>query len=621
LANPGYYHRVLLPNWTMSGGGLARAGRLTFLRHAESFGFASGRRSAFSLKTFRRPVEVGSQLVEPHFEAHAIYFSRSGEGIDMSDSPVSTTRAASRVFVVGCRESGSLLRLLQSARDGGYISAEITAYDGYDLPHLDALCPDDRFILLVRDPRDVFAAGKRAIGWDFLTFRDEWERFVVHGLTIEASVGPTRAVQVKYEDLMATPRDELQKIFHFLGIEHVDELIASVRNEFRVSESHDERESLTQAEYDDICTRLHSPMKLLGYLSYEEDDRYSLRQLRNVAASRSESLKRQSVNSVVRRQRSPYVEPPSRHWTEISPVFIVGQGRSGTTLLRMMLSAHPKIFISSEGAYICPLRAHFSTYGELRDPRNLETLHADLLPWLEAVSFLNPPDVQDLIDWVDRFGCEERSLITFYGTWEARTLGKDGLAWWGDNEPSHVFNIPHFKELFPNSRFIVMVRDPRDVYASFKTAWPTNHTGETLAMLWERSLLDGLLAALRLGSGVVEKVRYEDLVMNPDAQLRQVCRFLDVEYTDAMMNFHESKAATNLSQVEHHRNLVQPVFRSSIGRYRHILDEAEIAAVTNRLYLPMACLGYLSEAEYQETKAGSRQEEPGWSNSERPNAF
>lgn len=216
----------------------------------------------------------------------------------MSVSPDSTREAgvhreeigATRVCVVGCRGSGTrLLRLMLSAHPGISIAAEIASYR--DVLHLDSLFPDCKFILLVRDPRDVFASGKRDVGWDFLTFRDEWERSVVDGLLIESSVRPTRAIQVRYEELMTTPRGELQKICRFLGVEYADELIASLQHESGVSGSLREREGLTQEEHDDICTRLYSPMKLLGYLSYEEYDYYSRGQLSKVAASRSQSLK------------------------------------------------------------------------------------------------------------------------------------------------------------------------------------------------------------------------------------------------------------------------------------------------------------------------------------------
>jgi sulfotransferase family protein len=288
-----------------------------------------------------------------------------------------------------------------------------------------------------------------------------------------------------------------------------------------------------------------------------------------------------------------------REWVDIPPVFIVGHGRSGTTLLRMMLSANRRIFISSEGAYVCPLRCGISTYGDLRDTRNLERLQIALLPWLEAVNYLSPPGIEDLAAWVDRFGCDERALITFYGTWEARVLGKDDLEWWGDNEPSHVFNIPYFARLFPSCKFILMIRDPRDVYASYKAAWPGYHTAESLAMLWERCLLDGLLAASCLGDSTVKQVRYENLVTNPRAQLQEVCEFLHVEYADTMLKFYESKAAKHLSQVSHHKSVVKAVFTESVGKHRQILTQEEIVAIEQRLYTPMRCLKYISNEEYE----------------------
>jgi hypothetical protein len=82
--------------------------------------------------------------------------------------------------------------------------------------------------------------------------------------------------------------------------------------------------------------------------------------------------------------------------------------------------------------------------------------------------------------------------------------------------------------------------------------------------------------------------------------LRTVCEFLDVEYTDTMLNFHELEPAKNLSRVEHHRNVARPLFRSSVGRYRHVLTQQEITAIHRQLYSPMTCLGYLSYEDYEE---------------------
>ncbi len=288
----------------------------------------------------------------------------------------------------------------------------------------------------------------------------------------------------------------------------------------------------------------------------------------------------------------------SEDWINVPPVFIVGSARSGTTLLRLMLSAHSRIFISSEGAYIYRLRSTLPSYGDLSDPRNLKTLHRELMPLLETEKFLSSPSFDQLLGWVGQFGADLSSIITFYGTWEARAAGKERLAWWGDNAPYHVYHVPFFNHLFPGSRLIFMIRDPRDAYASSRAA--LGYDVHTAVGAWEKALLDGALAKSYLGPARVRRLKYEDLVMGPRARLQDLCAFLGVEYEEAMLNYHQSDAAKAVAQLNHHKNLLSPVFTSSVGRYRQVLTREEIATINNRLYSPMTCLGYLSYEEYDE---------------------
>jgi hypothetical protein len=286
------------------------------------------------------------------------------------------------------------------------------------------------------------------------------------------------------------------------------------------------------------------------------------------------------------------------NWIDVPPVFIVGSARSGTTLLRLILSAHPRIFISSEGAYIYRLRSIFSSYGDLCDPRALKALHRELVPFLKTEKFHSPLSFDQLLDWVKQFGANLRSIITFYGTMEARVAGKERLAWWGDNAPYHVHHVPFFDRLFPGCKLILMIRDPRDTFASSKAALGYNVHNAVGA--WEKSLLDGLLAESWLGPARVRQLKYEDLVMAPRECLQNLCTFLGVEYEEAMLSYHHSDAAKAVAQLGHHKKLLRPVFTSSIGRYRHVLTREEIATVERRLYSPMTWLGYLSYEEYDE---------------------
>lgn len=294
----------------------------------------------------------------------------------------------------------------------------------------------------------------------------------------------------------------------------------------------------------------------------------------------------------VRREKGP------RDWIDVPPVFIVGCPRSGTTLLRLMLSAHSRISISSEGAYIYRLRSRFLSYRELSNPRQLKALYKELMPLLENEKFLSPPSFDQLRSWVARFGTNLRSIITFYGTWEARAVGKERLAWWGDNAPYHVYHVPFFNHLFPDSKLIFMIRDPRDVYVSSKAA--LGYSIDNAVEAWEKSLLDGALAKSYLGPARVRQLKYEDLVTAPRVRLQDLCTFLGIEYEEAMFTYHQSQAAKAVAQLVHHKNLLKPVFTSAVGRYRHILTREEIATIHRRLYSPMTCLGYLSYEDYEE---------------------
>jgi hypothetical protein len=117
---------------------------------------------------------------------------------------------------------------------------------------------------------------------------------------------------------------------------------------------------------------------------------------------------------------------------------------------------------------------------------------------------------------------------------------------------------------------------------------------------WEKALLDGALAESYLGPARVRQLKYEDLVTTPRTRLQALCAFLGVEYEEAMLDYNHSDAAKAVARLNHHKNLLSPVFATSVGRYRQVLTREEIAAVQDRLYSPMTCLGYLSYDEYDE---------------------
>lgn len=263
-----------------------------------------------------------------------------------------------------------------------------------------------------------------------------------------------------------------------------------------------------------------------------------------------------------------------------------------------MLTAHPHVSISSEGFYIFHLRSRLESYGDLSHQNNLKTLYETIQHLITDEKYLGPPRFDQFLGWVKRYGTNLKSIITFYGTWEANFLGKKELSWWGDNAPYHAHHIPFFNSLFPGSRFIYMMRDPRDTCASSKISL-AGYTLDRAIRDWEKSLLHGLLAKMFLGRNRFMLLKYEDLVRNPARQLARICNFLNVEFNECMIHFYESSAARVISQLDHHKNLQRPVFTDSISRYKAILNDEEVMMIEERLSALMTYFGYISHEQYE----------------------
>lgn len=138
--------------------------------------------------------------------------------------------------------------------------------------------------------------------------------------------------------------------------------------------------------------------------------------------------------------------------------FIVGRGRFGTSLLRAMLDSHPEMAIPRESHFVVTLglaRERYQTTTGLNTDMLLQDLvghygfqRLGLSPHEVTTSFLAlPPD--SLVDAI-------RRVFAMY----AQSQGKSR---YGDKTPGYVMSMELLADLFPESRFIHVIRDGRDV--------------------------------------------------------------------------------------------------------------------------------------------------------------
>jgi hypothetical protein len=263
----------------------------------------------------------------------------------------------------------------------------------------------------------------------------------------------------------------------------------------------------------------------------------------------------------------------------IAPIFVVGAGRSGTTLLRLMLNEHPDISIPSESHFIGPL---FRTFGPHA------TLAGDALQRALAV-------VLDCPEWQRDFGhtpAELRAavgddpltLAEFFDRVFRLEVGPEP-AHWGDKTPANMRWVGPLLECFPNAHAVAIVRDPRDVYLSLLSLkWFGDDPwaiGRYIAH--NGAMLQEWISAC--ASDRLHVVRYEDLVSDPEATLRRLCGGLGLPFVRAMVGFHEN-TRRNVQQWEldqFHEKLLRPPESDDIARWKREgsrLDRIEIEGVT-----------------------------------------
>ena len=216
--------------------------------------------------------------------------------------------------------------------------------------------------------------------------------------------------------------------------------------------------------------------------------------------------------------------------------FVVGAPRSGTTMLRLMLDAHPEIAIPPETYFVTKAAKHW------RRPRKaLLRRHDRVEEYLEAVTgHKRWPDFH--LD-ADAFRARVREA-------NPRTLGdavrefyemyaeKVGKPRWGDKTPFYVRKMDVIQEVLPEARFIHLIRDGRAVALSIKDLWFGPDTIEGCAEFWVARIDEAREKARGLDGRYIE-VRYEDLVRDPEPELRRICELVELPYDERMVRYYE----------------------------------------------------------------------------------
>jgi hypothetical protein len=222
-----------------------------------------------------------------------------------------------------------------------------------------------------------------------------------------------------------------------------------------------------------------------------------------------------------------------------SPIFVFGIGRSGTTLLARMLDRHPDVSIYLESSFLSVLSVSMVNAILGDDAAVVRVLDRIPDPSEQGVS-------RDAI--LRRFATTDRSVRALFDTLLRVRMEARGKRIAGEKTPSHFARIDVLRAWYPDARFVYLLRDPRDAYASFKHSRDHASVGRMDRTLLGRCLYWNLYrhavaAAKRRFPTQVYEVEFAALVRDPDATLRDLCAFLAIAYDPSMRAVAENNSS------------------------------------------------------------------------------
>jgi len=271
------------------------------------------------------------------------------------------------------------------------------------------------------------------------------------------------------------------------------------------------------------------------------------------------------------------------------PVFILGNPRSGTSLIRLMLTSHPDVVIPPESGFIVWLHEHFSGWS-CQDADSAARIAQFVDALVQCRKFdtweMDPEGLRGLIARERPASYGELCRLVYYAYAEKF---KKAPTVWGDKNNFHVHYGKLLAGIYPGARFLHIVRDGRDVACSYRevmslqTRSPYAPSVPTeirqIAREWTGNIENVELFLSEIPPNLSKVIKYEDLVCHPESVLSDICEWLGILFDGSMLEYHNENRRLGLEPgqlLDWKKKTLEPVSVSSVGRYLSLLSTDEI---------------------------------------------
>lgn len=211
-------------------------------------------------------------------------------------------------------------------------------------------------------------------------------------------------------------------------------------------------------------------------------------------------------------------------------IFVLGPPRSGSTLLMRMLSSHSQIFSRPEPHLLTPL-AHLGYWD------NVDRASFDQLQAAQALrEFVNDlPGGED--DYCD-------ALRAYAEVMYGRMLKTQDKPYFLDKTPAYALILPFIEKVFPKAHFIILTRNPCSVWDSFaESFYDGDYDGARDFNPTILRYVPAMADFLRNAQVPHLHVKYEDIVQDPEAQLKRIYEHIGIPHEPETVNYGKSKPA------------------------------------------------------------------------------
>ncbi len=272
-------------------------------------------------------------------------------------------------------------------------------------------------------------------------------------------------------------------------------------------------------------------------------------------------------------------------------LFMVGEQRSGSNLLRIMLGQADEIAAPHPPHILQRIMPLLPLYGNLEHKDTFALLVDDVCRLIE-----NNPVAWENITTFDRDDvmsrCTSPSLVAVFGAVMDIYAEANGKSKWLCKSMTYIKYADAFNAYFTNPKYIYLYRDARDVALSFTKAVVGDKHPYMIAQKWAE-LQRLCLAEQARSPERVFGVCYEELTADPESVLRRLCQFLGIAYKDAMLDGHMSSEANRTAESSSlWGNLTKPVMRDNSQKFLKGLTEEEIRIVESVAGDCLDALGY-----------------------------